>query len=87
MAPAWSPHGAATGQAMLLIVLKGCGKMRMGETMMPMRAGQVWLVNGAQPLELSSELGGDGLALAMALLRVNLLDTQHVRLHRNPARL
>jgi hypothetical protein len=74
VAPAWSPHGAATGQAMLLIVLKGCGKMRMGESMMPMRAGQVWLVNGAQPLELSSELGGDGLALGMALLPVNLLD-------------
>lgn len=74
VAPAWSPHGATTGQAMLLIVLRGSGSITMGESVMPMRAGQVWLVDGAQPLALSSELGGDRLAVAMGLLRVNLLD-------------
>lgn len=74
VAPAWSPLGAASGQAMLLIVLRGQGSMTLGQSVKPLRAGQLWLINGSQPPELSRQPGDDGLAVAMGLLRVNLLD-------------
>jgi AraC-like DNA-binding protein len=74
VAPAWSPHGAADGQAMLLIVLTGQGSMTLGPSVMPMRAGQLWLVDSAQAPELSPGPGDHGLAVAMGLLRVSLLD-------------
>jgi hypothetical protein len=37
--PAWSPHGATSGQAMLLILLRGSGNIAMDESVLPMHAG------------------------------------------------
>lgn len=72
---AWSPSGADGGQATLLIVLRGSGGITVGETTMPARAGQLWLVDGASPPVLAADPGGgDGLAVASGVLRVNLLD-------------
>jgi AraC-like DNA-binding protein len=72
--PAWSPLGASSGEAMLLIVLRGRGSMTMGQSVMPMHAGQLWLISGALPPQLSSESGDNELAVATGMLRVSLLD-------------
>jgi AraC-like DNA-binding protein len=78
VAPVWSPCAAATGQAMLLIVLRGSGSMTMGASVTALHAGQLWLINGVQPPEFYSESSGDGLELAMGRLRVSLLDGRNV---------
>lgn len=72
--PRWTPDAAGSGQAMLLIVLRGSGSIKLGQSVMPVRAGQLWLINGATPPEFSSQPGSDGLVLATGLLRVSLLD-------------
>jgi AraC-like DNA-binding protein len=71
---AWSPDGADGGQATLLIVLRGSGSITLGDTALPVRAGQLWLVDGARPPALTATSDSDGLAVATGLLRVNLLD-------------
>ncbi|MFA9218021.1 MAG: cupin domain-containing protein, partial [Sphingomonadaceae bacterium] len=76
--PTWSPDAIASGQAMLVIVLRGSGSIRLGERLTPVRAGQLWLINGAQAPELSSEPDSDGLALATGVLRVSLLDGRNM---------
>jgi len=75
---AWSPDRAGGGQATLLIVLRGSGSITLGESTLPVRAGQLWLVNGALAPALAAEPHGEGLAIATGLLRVNLLDGRSI---------
>lgn len=75
---AWSPGDATGDQATLLIVLRGSGNLTVGGATMPVRAGQLWLVNGAQRPVLACAADDADLAVAAGSLRVNLLDGRNM---------
>jgi AraC-like DNA-binding protein len=77
----WSPHAADAGGVQFIVILRGAGSFSLGDKMQPVRAGQLWVMEGrAAPLFVAARpfADDDGLLVASATFSANLLDGRSI---------
>jgi AraC-like DNA-binding protein len=77
----WSPRAADAGSVQFIVILRGAGSFSLGDTTQPVRAGQLWVMDGrVAPRFIAARAFADagGLLVASATFSAKLLDGRSI---------